>query len=91
MLELHKVHEYKKPNDGSPATLIRSRPVIRLGRRPEPGEDHFYVFIQGGEFYTEDGKPLPPDRRPKWLQEELARLTPQAREEVGLKTFSEKK
>lgn len=84
-LRLSKVHEYKKVNDGGQATLIRSNPVIRLGKRVEGEPDQIYVFIQNGTFYTEDGKELPLEKRPKWLQEELAKLTPQVRAEVGLR------
>jgi hypothetical protein len=90
-LKLNKVHEYKKSTDGSPSVLIRTSPIIRLGRRVEGEQDQTYVFIQEGEFYTEDGKILPPERRPKWLYEELAKLTPHARTEAGLKAPVEKK
>jgi hypothetical protein len=89
-LQLNRVHEYKSPKDGGPAVLSRVRPVIRLGHRVEGEQDQLYVFIQGGEFYTEDGKLLPPERRPRWLMEELAKLTPEAKAEVGLKSFDKR-
>jgi hypothetical protein len=84
-LSLSKVHEYKKANDGSPAVLIRSSPVLRLGRRTEDELSQVYVFVQNGEFYTENGELLPPEMRPKWLAEELAKVNPKVRAEVGLK------
>lgn len=83
-LQLNKVHVYKKVNDGGQAVLVRSSPALRLSHRAE-GEPQINIFIQEGEFYTEDGKVLPVERRPKWLGEELAKLTPEAKKEVGLK------
>jgi hypothetical protein len=83
-LQLSKVHEYKRINDGSHAVLIRTSPVIRLSRKVE-GQDQLIVYIQNGQFWTEDGKELPKEKWPKWLPEELAKLTDEAKAEVGLK------
>lgn len=86
-LNLGKIHEFTKSNDGGPLVLSRLDPVVRLSKREKDSEDTTYVFIQHGEFYTEDTKVIPKDSLPPWLDQEIARMTPAARAECGLKDW----
>jgi hypothetical protein len=82
MLNL-KVHEYNRIRDGSRAILTKVNPYICLSKaNPEGGSTR--VFIQGGKFYHEGGKEYRTSELPSWLNEEIAKLTPQARKEIGL-------
>lgn len=87
VLNLGKIQEFNKANDGGPLVLTRLDPVIRLSKREADSEDTTYVFIQHGEFYTEDTKVIPKDRLPPWLDEQIAKLTPEARAECGLQNW----
>lgn len=69
-----------KPNGMGQMVLIRSQPYARL----KVGEDP-PVFIQGGKYYGEGGPMLEDDELPPWLDDEIARMRPGARQEVGLK------
>jgi hypothetical protein len=60
--------------------MVRSQPYTRLNAGEGPP-----VFIQAGQFFSEGGPVLKPDEVPDWLDEEIARMTPGARQEVGLK------
>lgn len=86
-LNLGKIQEFSKSNDGGPLVLSRLDPVIRLSNRSHDSEDTTYVYIQHGEFYTEDTKVIPPERLPPWLDQEIAKLTVAARAEVGLQNW----
>ncbi len=39
------------------------------------------IFLQGGQYYTEDGKPVL--ELPEWAKEEISKLGPKALEETG--------
>lgn len=78
-----KVHEYKRVNDGSRATLTRINPYICLCKAsPEGGSTR--VFIQGGAFFHEGGAEYKKSELPDWLDEEITKLSPRARKEAGL-------
>jgi len=85
-LDLGKIQEYAKITDGGPLVLTRVRPCTRITRREE-GVDPIYVFIQGGTYYSEDGKVIPTGMLPAWLDDEIAKMTPAARKEVGLQDW----
>ena len=80
MLSL-KPHEYRKQPDSSSAVLTRLNPYIRLRQL---GGDEPPIFIQGGLFFYEGGQEIPKAKLPAWVLEELKKLTPKARKEVGL-------
>jgi hypothetical protein len=76
-LALDKVHEYQKIPGTSEVRLIRTQPYVRLTHENWPP-----IFIQGGQFYYQGGPPVTP--LPEWVAEEVARLSPACRAEVGL-------
>ena len=83
MLSLNlKVHEYKRINDGSRATLERVNPYILLTKATDVGSTR--VFIQGGAFFHEKGEEYTKEELPPWLNEEIAKMSVAARKEVGL-------
>jgi hypothetical protein len=53
---------------------------VRLYKDPGPE-----VYVQDGNFYSSGGPAFKKADLPDWLQEELAKLSPACREEVGLK------
>lgn len=77
-----KPHEYRRNPDTGVASLTRLNPYVRLRRMDVP--DAYPVYVQGGAFYSEDGKEIAKTDLPKWLPEELAKLSPKARKEVGI-------
>ena len=83
-LQLNRVHEYKKVNDGSRPTLTKINPATRLGRRGEGIDESVYVFIQGGLFFSEGGARIKTKDLPPWLDDEIKRMSREARAEVGL-------
>lgn len=85
-LQLGKVHEYSKVNDGGPPVLTKVDPVTRISCR-EKGIDPINVFIQHGAFYSEDGLVIKEGNLPHWLDREIKKMTQKAREEVGLKDW----
>jgi hypothetical protein len=44
----------------------------------------FPLFVQGGAVYSEDGREVDEDDLPDWFEEELNKLSPEAKEAVGL-------
>lgn len=72
-----KPHIYKRQPNTDRAILVGLNPYCRLSK-----EGEFPVFIQGGGFYDASGNVVDPV--PDWVQEELNKMTPEARKEVGL-------
>lgn len=72
-----KTHDTKKLPNGS-QVVVSAKPYVRLvsGGGDPP------IFVQGGHFFTEGGPEL--KDVPDWVQEELEKLTPVVRKEVGL-------
>lgn len=62
---------------------IRNTPYVRLCLADNPP-----VFIQHGKFYYENGQELSESDLPEWVSNELAKLSHDARQEVGLGTTS---
>lgn len=75
-----KPHEYRRDSNGN-AILTKLNPYIRIRQL---GGDEPPIFIQGGQFMYEDSTVIPKDKLPSWAVEELAKLTPKAKKEVGL-------
>jgi hypothetical protein len=73
-----KTHEFVMRR-GTPH-LSRVHPYVRLYKDPGPE-----VYVQDGNFYSSGGPAFKKADLPDWLQEELAKLSPACREEVGLK------
>jgi hypothetical protein len=44
----------------------------------------FPLFLQDGAIYSEDGREVDEDDLPDWFEEELAKLSPEAKKAVGL-------
>jgi hypothetical protein len=84
MLSL-KVHTFAKATDGGHEVLSQISPYAVLSRQTEGGS--IRVFIQGGAFYHEGGPAYKESELPPWLHEEIAKMTPKARAEVGLKDW----
>lgn len=66
-------------NRGGRQVLTSVNPNVRLKHGDDPP-----VFIQGGRFYSEDGAEYDEATIPGWVEEEVRKLTPQVRKEVGL-------
>lgn len=73
-----KVHWFEKIPGQQQTRLARVTPYARITR-----EGHPPIYVQAGGVFSEGGKPL--EQLPGWFDEEMARLTPKVREEVGWK------
>jgi hypothetical protein len=77
-----KPHEYRRSKDNPGlATLTKLNPYIRLKTL---GGDDPPIYIQRGVFMYEDGEEIPRAKLPPWAVEEVKKLTPKAKKEVGL-------
>ena len=72
------VHHYEKIPGQQQSRLARVTPYVRIARENQPP-----IFVQGGQVYSEGGQTL--TQLPSWFDEEMAKLTPTVREEVGWK------
>lgn len=78
-----KPHKYEM-RKGEPV-LARITPYCRLAKRVEQGVVE-EVFIQGGKFFSGENSPeIKKADLPDWFAEEVAKLNPEVRREVGLK------
>jgi hypothetical protein len=75
-----RTHVPKRGKTGE-AVIARVSPYVRLRKA-----DEATIFIQGGSFYydKEGGEAIKVIDLPEWVGDELAKMTPQARREVGL-------
>lgn len=76
-----KPHEVRKIKGRE---VLVARPYIRLRKANEDGEALPTVFIQNGNFYFEDGTVIEEKDLPTWVKPEIAKISPQAKKEVGL-------
>jgi hypothetical protein len=79
-LELAGVHVYERvKGTTNQMRLVRTNPYVRIMG------DKFVapIFVQGGRFYSEGGAEV--EEFPPNFQEELAKLSPEIKAEVGLK------
>lgn len=74
-----KVHE-TKVKDGS-LVLTRVRPYARISR----GVGEPIIYIQDGQFYTENGSAVDKKLLDPMFWAEVNKMTPEARKAVGLK------
>lgn len=79
-----RVHHYKRINDGSQAVLTQLKPYIALCKANDEEGGSTRVFVQNGQFFHEGGAEYKKTELPSWLSTELAKLSPDARKEVGL-------
>lgn len=71
----------EKASKGGDSVIVRSQPYARLNR-----QDESPIYIQNGCFYFAGGEgPIKLSDLPDWAGDELAKMTPEARREVGLK------
>ena len=77
-LELKGVHQYEKVPNSQEARLVKVNPYLRLTHQGHPP-----VYVQGGAIYAEGGGPVSPV--PDWFDEEMRRVNPKVRDEVGWK------
>jgi hypothetical protein len=70
-----KSHEIKKSEAGS--SVSEASPYVRLSNGTSP------LFLQAGNVYSEDGQMIDEDDLPGWFEEELNKLSPEARKSVG--------
>lgn len=75
MLDL-KVHHYVKLPNTTEMRLTKVSPYVRICRAAAPP-----IFLQEGQVFSEGGEPVTP--LPEWFEEELAKITPKVRDEVG--------
>ena len=68
-------HVYEKTSGLNQFKLVRTIPYIRIGFQGE------YYFLQEGKVYDAAGKEM--DALPVWLADEVKKLTPEAKAEVG--------
>jgi len=75
-----KTHVTRRSRSGSgEAVTTRVRPYVRLAVQ---GKET--VYIQEGRFYSEGGTEFTDDNLPDWIDDEVAKMTVAARQEVGL-------
>lgn len=79
-----RVHDYQTRKGGQSAVLTHLRPYVRLRVRLEEDVDEPPIFIQGGHYYTEDGKEIAKDKLPKWVEGEVAKLSAGCKKDIGL-------
>jgi hypothetical protein len=75
-LDLNAVHLYEKIPGTDQTRLVRMNPYVRIGRK-----DHPPIYVQAGQVYGEGGQPVDP--LPDWFGEEMSRLSPKVRNEIG--------
>jgi len=74
-----QTHIVKKNDNGEPV-VVRSSPYIRLNAEGESP-----IYIQNGGFYFAGGQSVKFADLPDWAGDEIAKMTPEAKREVGLK------
>ena len=57
----------------------RETPYVRLRNGEEPP-----IMIQGGQYFDGGGRLVGEDDVPAWVKDEVRKMTPDVREEVGL-------
>jgi hypothetical protein len=72
-----KPHEYVKKRGGS---FLKVNPYVRF----RAGDDTPPIFIQGGNYYYEDGEKIEPKDVPESIKAQVNKLTDQAKKECGL-------
>lgn len=81
MLSL-KVHHHEKLPGTQESRLVKTTPYVRLCRQdPVTKITAPPIYVQGGRAYGEGGPELA--TLPDWFEEEMAKLTPKLRDEVG--------
>jgi hypothetical protein len=75
---LDKVHEYTRIPGTMEVRLVHQRPYLRL----RSGAHEPPIFVQEGVFYSEGGDLM--GDPPEWLDEELAKVSPEGLSAVGL-------
>jgi len=81
-LDLRAVQKYERVKGTLQMRLTEINPIIRLCQGTSPP-----LFIQGGQVWAEGGDEI--ENPPDWFWEQAARMTRQARKEVGLKLPNE--
>ena len=71
-----QVHHYEKAPGSQQSRLVRQTPYVRITR-----DGHPPIYLQGGRVFGEGGPEI--ETLPAWFGEEVARLSPKVREEVG--------
>lgn len=74
-------HEYRRQPNTDKAILTGLHAYVRFAKE---GDDNPPVFVQSGEFWDVSGNRLDPDKLPEWVHEEVKKLTPRTRKEIGL-------
>lgn len=77
-----KVHHYEKIPGSQQSRLVRVTPYVRITR-----DSHPPLYVQGGGVYGEGGQRV--ETLPAWFDEEMARLSPQMREQVGWRSVAQ--
>lgn len=76
-LTFDKVHRYTRIPGTLEMRLVETRPYVRLRRGYDPP-----LFVQEGVLYDEGGTVVDP--WPQWVHEDIDKLSPVVRAEVGL-------
>lgn len=71
-----RVHDYARIPGTHDMRLVKTTPYVRLARQGSPP-----IYVQGGRVYSEGGPEV--STVPAWLPDELAKLTPTVRTEIG--------
>lgn len=78
-----RVHDWKRSKSGK-AVLRRTLPYVRLHQAGESA-----IFVQGGRYYTDDGKEVA--KVPAWVTEQLKAVSDPVKKEIGLVNSSSDK
>jgi hypothetical protein len=71
-----RVHHHEKKPGSMESRLVRVTPYVRITR-----DSHPPLYVQGGRVFSEGGPEV--ETLPAWFGEEMARLSPKVREEIG--------
>lgn len=71
-----QVHKYEKVPGTQTTRLAKVTPYLRITR-----DGHPPLYLQGGKAFGEGGAEI--ETLPIWFDEELAKVSPKAREEIG--------
>lgn len=80
-VDTKKVHEFAKRVDSegnATYRLVRTNPYISLARG-----DGVEVLLANGRVHDAAGNPLPADSVPSWIEDEVGKMTPDARLSIG--------
>ena len=79
-LDIENVHVLQRKKGTNELAKVRTNLYSRMVREGETP-----VLVQGGKFYSDGGGSIPTQDVPMWAIKQLGRMSPEGRENIGLK------